>query len=53
MRHRFSASLVTLSLLLSFIAVPTSALTQIPTEARAGDRSLAFIVLPFTASFIA
>jgi hypothetical protein len=38
MRHRFSASLITLSLLLSFIAVPSSALTQIPTEARVGDR---------------
>ena len=38
MRHRFSASLITLSLLLSLVAVPTSALTQIPTEARVGDR---------------
>jgi hypothetical protein len=38
MKHRFSASLITLSLLLSFVAVPTSALTQIPTEPRVGDR---------------
>jgi hypothetical protein len=38
MRHRFSASLITLSLLLSLVAVPTSALTQIPTEPRVGDR---------------
>ena len=38
MRHRFSASLITLSLLLSLLAFPSSALTQIPTEARAGDR---------------
>jgi len=36
MRHRFSASLISLSLLLSFIAVPTSALTQIPKDPRAG-----------------
>jgi hypothetical protein len=36
MRHRFSASLITLSLLLSFVAVPTSALTQIPKDDRAG-----------------
>jgi hypothetical protein len=38
MRHRFSASLITLSLLLSFLAVPTSALTQIPKDPRVGDR---------------
>jgi hypothetical protein len=38
MRHRFSASLITLSLLLSFVAVPTSALTQIPKDPRVGDR---------------
>jgi len=38
MRHRFSASLITLSLLLSLLAFPSSALTQIPTEARVGDR---------------
>jgi hypothetical protein len=36
MRHRFSASLITLSLLLSFIALPSSALTQIPKDARDG-----------------
>jgi hypothetical protein len=36
MRHRFSASLITLSLLLSFIALPSSALTQIPKDPRAG-----------------
>ena len=36
MRHRFSASLITLSLLLSFIALPSSALTQIPKDDRAG-----------------
>ena len=38
MRHRFSASLITLSLLLSLVAVPTSALTQIPKDPRVGDR---------------
>jgi len=38
MQHRFSASLITLSLLLSLCAVPSSALTQIPTEPRVGDR---------------
>ena len=38
MRHRFSASLITLSLLLSFAALPSSALTQIPNEPRVGDR---------------
>jgi len=38
MRHRFSASLITLSLLLSFVAVPTSALTQNPKDSRVGDR---------------
>jgi hypothetical protein len=37
MRHRFSASLITLSLLLSFVAVPTSALTQTK-DPRVGDR---------------
>ena len=36
MRHRFSASLITLSLLLSFVAVPSSALTQIPKDPRDG-----------------
>jgi hypothetical protein len=38
MRPKFSASLITLSLLLSLIAVPTSALTQIPKDPRVGDR---------------
>jgi hypothetical protein len=38
MKHKLSASLITLSLLLSFVAVPSSALTQIPTEPRVGDR---------------
>ena len=38
MRHKFSASLITLSLLLSFVALPSSALTQIPNEPRVGDR---------------
>ena len=38
MKPRFSASSIALSLLLSLYAVPTSALTQIPTEARVGDR---------------
>ena len=38
MRHRFSASLITLSLLLCLVAVPTSALTQIPKDPRVGDR---------------
>ena len=36
MKHKLSASLITLSLLLSFVAVPSSALTQIPKDPRAG-----------------
>ena len=38
MKPRFLASSIALSLLISLCAVPTSALTQIPTEARVGDR---------------
>ena len=38
MKHKLSASLITLSLLLCFVAVPSSALTQIPKDPRVGDR---------------
>jgi len=36
MKHRFSASLITLSLLLSLVAVPSSALIQNTKDPRAG-----------------